>query len=116
MVAMQETAQARTGPSTAADLERRIARRVVARLTGRREFVGSAFALCESVHNVDAAVLAGYLGCTPRRFVRLALARRPDPAAPDFDAAVRRLATMAGADGERLVLLLEEADRCDGGA
>ncbi len=76
----------------------------------REAFVAFALVAYQSAHDMGDEEMAAFLGCAPTGLPKLALCRRPDPAADRFHARVDEMATYAGVDRFRFARVLREAD------
>lgn len=88
-------------------------RRLVERARQDAFFVGRALAIYQKLHDLDDQQLARWLECSKDNFTRLALCRLPDDKKGGFQQDVRKIATFAACNPDKLVQLLRGAASWD---
>src|SRR2546427_4088140 len=71
-------------------------------------FMASAFAEYKAMHGISNLDLSQILRCSAKSLSRIALCRRPDDQANEFQREVQRIAMFATCDPDQLIRLLRE--------
>jgi hypothetical protein len=88
-------------------------RRLVAKAREDAFFIGRALTVYQRLRDMDDQQLAQWLACSEPDLNRLALCRLPDDQQDRFQQDVRKVATFAACNPDRLIQLLREVSSWD---